>query len=49
MQISLRGPIATILVLCGLTGSQVWAGEVSVAVASDFAAPMERLAPLVPE
>lgn len=46
MHISLRGLIATILVLCGLMSSPVWAGEVSVAVASNFAAPMERLAPL---
>ena len=46
MHISLRGPIATILVLCGLMSSPVWAGEVSVAVASNFAAPMERLVPL---
>lgn len=46
MQISLRGPIATILLLCGLASSPVWAGEVSVAVASDFAAPMERIAAL---
>ena len=46
MQISLRGPIATFLVLCGLTSSPVWAGEVSVAVASNFAAPLERIAVL---
>jgi len=46
MQISLRGPIAGILFLCGLMGSAVWAGEVSVAVASNFAAPMERIVPL---
>jgi molybdate transport system substrate-binding protein len=46
MYISLRGPIAFILLLCGLISSPVYAGEVSVAVASDFAAPMERLAPL---
>ena len=46
MHISLRGPIATVLLLCGLMSSPVWAGEVSVAVASDFAAPMERLVPL---
>lgn len=46
MQISLRGPIVTILVMCGLMSSSAMAGEVSVAVASNFAAPMERLAPL---
>ena len=46
MQISLRGPIFTILLVCGLLSSPVRAGEVSVAVASNFAAPMERLAPL---
>lgn len=46
MHISLRGLIATILVLCGLMSSSVWAGEVSVAVTSNFAAPMERLVPL---
>ena len=46
MQISLRVPIATMLVFCGLMSSPVWAGEVSVAVASNFAGPMERLVPL---
>jgi molybdate transport system substrate-binding protein len=46
MQISLRGRLSIILVLCGLLGSQVWAGEVRVAVAANFTAPMERLAPL---
>ena len=46
MQISLRGPIFAIMLLCGLMSSPVWAGEVSVAVASNFAAPMERLVPL---
>jgi molybdate transport system substrate-binding protein len=46
MHISLRGPVATVLALCGLMSSPVWAGEVSVAVASNFAAPMERLVPL---
>jgi molybdate transport system substrate-binding protein len=46
MHISLRGPIVTLLVLCGLQSSSVWAGEVSVAVALDFAVPMERLVPL---
>jgi molybdate transport system substrate-binding protein len=46
MHISLRGLIVTLLVLCGLMSSPVWAGEVSVAVASNFAAPMEHLASL---
>ncbi|MFA6970687.1 MAG: molybdate ABC transporter substrate-binding protein [Gallionella sp.] len=46
MQISLRGPVVTMLVLCGLISSPVRAGEVSVAVASNFAAPMERIVPL---
>lgn len=46
MQISLRGPIITMLVLCGLMSSPSHAAEVSVAVASNFAGPMERLAPL---
>lgn len=46
MQISLRGSIAAILVLCGLMASPVRAGEVNVAVASNFAAPMERIAAL---
>jgi len=46
MQISLRGHAAAVLVLLGLISSSVQAGEVSVAVAADFAAPMERLVPL---
>lgn len=46
MQIPLRNHIAAVLMLCGLMASPVQAGEVSVAVASNFAAPMERLAPL---
>jgi molybdate transport system substrate-binding protein len=46
MQISLRGLISSILLLCGLISSPMCAAEVSVAVAADFAAPMERLAPL---
>lgn len=46
MHISLRGPIVTILVLCGLMSSPVRAGEISVAVASNFAAPMERIVAL---
>ncbi len=46
MQISLRGPIATILLLCGLMSVPAFAGEVNVAVASDFAAPLERIVAL---
>jgi molybdate transport system substrate-binding protein len=46
MQITLRGPITTLLLLCGLMSSHVRAAEVNVAVSSDFAAPIERLAPL---
>lgn len=46
MPISLRNPIAAVLILCGLVISPAQAGEVSVAVASNFAAPMERLAPM---
>jgi len=46
MQISFRSHAAAVLLLCGLIGTPVWAGEVSVAVASNFAAAMERLAPL---
>lgn len=46
MQSSLRIHVTTILLLCGLMSSSAQAGEVSVAVASNFAAPVERLAPL---
>lgn len=46
MHISLRGAIFTILLLCGLISSPLRAAEVSVAVSSDFVAPLERLAPL---
>jgi len=46
MQIPLRNQIAVVMILCGLMSSPVKAGEVSVAVASNFAATMERLAPL---
>lgn len=46
MQISLRGFSVTVLVLCGLMSSPVRAGEISVAVASNFAAPMARIAAL---
>ncbi len=46
MHISLHGPATAFLLLCGLLSSPVCAGEVNVAVASNFAAPMERLVPL---
>jgi len=46
MPSSLRVQVTTILLLCGLIASPVQAGEVSVAVASNFVAPLERLAPL---
>lgn len=46
MHISLRCSIFTILLLCGQMSSPVQAGEVSVAVTSSFAGPMERLVPL---
>lgn len=46
MQISLRSHVTAVLILCGLMSSPVWAGEVRVAVASNFAAPMERIVPL---
>ncbi len=46
MHISLRGPVFFACLLCGLSSAPVAAGEVSVAVASDFSAPMERLVPL---
>jgi molybdate transport system substrate-binding protein len=46
MQNPLRDHISAVFMLCGLMTSPVYAGEVSVAVASNFAAPMERLAPL---
>jgi molybdate transport system substrate-binding protein len=46
MQRSFRIHAAVALFLSGLMNSPVWAGEVSVAVASNFAAPMERIAPL---
>jgi molybdate transport system substrate-binding protein len=46
MQISLRSHVTAVLILCGLMSSPVWAGEVSVAVASNFVAPMERIAAL---
>src|SRR5512146_2833029 len=46
MPISLRNTIASVLVLCGSLSQPVQAGEVSVAVASNFAAPAERIAAL---
>ncbi len=46
MSIPLRVPAALILLLCGLMISPAMAGEIGVAVASNFAAPMERLVPL---
>lgn len=46
MHISLRGLITIILMSCGLLSTPVWSGEISVAVTSDFSAPMERLVPL---
>ncbi len=46
MHNSLRGFVAAVLLSYGLLSSPVWAGEVSVAVAADFATPMERIAPL---
>lgn len=46
MPISLRGRAAAIFLLCGLMSAPAQAAEVSVAVAANFAAPMERLAAL---
>ncbi|MFH0933914.1 MAG: molybdate ABC transporter substrate-binding protein [Pseudomonadota bacterium] len=46
MHIPLRTLIVSVSMLSGLMASPVQAGEVSVAVASNFAATMERLAPL---
>lgn len=46
MHIPLRPFIFTTLLLCGLLSLPVQAGEVSVAVASNFAGSMERLVPL---
>jgi len=43
MHISLRSHIATFLGLCGLVSAPVCAGEVNIAVASNFAAPVERI------
>lgn len=44
MCFSLRGSFAAIAILTGLTGMPAQAGEVRVAVASNFAAPLERIA-----
>lgn len=46
MPVSLRNTIATVSVLYWLLSPPAQAGEVSVAVASNFATPMERLVPL---
>jgi molybdate transport system substrate-binding protein len=43
---ALRGHVAAVVVLFGLMVSPVQAGEVRVAVASNFAAPMERIVAL---
>ena len=46
MAISLRGNIAAALILYGLICSSAFAGEIRVAVSSNFAVTMERLTPL---
>ncbi|MDD5058803.1 MAG: molybdate ABC transporter substrate-binding protein [Sideroxydans sp.] len=46
MPISLRSFAVAVLTLCGLLSSPVNAAEVSVAVAADFVAPLERIAVL---
>ncbi|MFA6014438.1 MAG: molybdate ABC transporter substrate-binding protein [Gallionellaceae bacterium] len=46
MLISMRGFIAALVMLPGLMSTPVFAGEVRVAVASNFAAPMENIAAL---
>ena len=43
---ALRGHLAAVMVALGLIGAPVYAAEVRVAVASDFAAPLERIAAL---
>jgi molybdate transport system substrate-binding protein len=43
---AVRGHAAAVVVVFGLISAPVAAGEVSVAVASNFAAPMERIVPL---
>ena len=46
MRISLRAYVAAVVMLLGSMSASVHAGEVRVAVASNFAAPMERIAVL---
>ncbi len=46
MRISLRAYVAVVVMLLGSMSASVHAGEVRVAVASNFAAPMERIAVL---
>jgi molybdate transport system substrate-binding protein len=46
MRLSLRGCIAAVVMLSGLVCASAQAGEVRVAVASNFAAPLERIAVL---
>ena len=46
MQMSYRSHATAFLLLCGLLSSPVQAGEISVAVAADFAAPMQRIVAL---
>lgn len=46
MRISLRAYVAVVVMLFGSMSASVHAGEVRVAVASNFAAPMERIAAL---
>lgn len=46
MRILLRGQVAAVVLWLGLMGAPVQAGEVNVAVASNFAAPMERIVAL---
>ena len=43
---ALRGHVAAVVVVFGLTSFPVCAGEVRAAVASNFSAPMERIVPL---
>jgi molybdate transport system substrate-binding protein len=46
MRIPLRAFVAAVALWCGVLSSSVQAGEVRVAVASNFAAPLERIAVL---
>jgi molybdate transport system substrate-binding protein len=46
MSIILRGHAAVVLLWCGLTSVPACAGEVSAAVAANFAVPMQRIAAL---